>query len=138
MSETPTISDKYEILTEKAINKIASKGVNGIIFLIALEKTNLSNISIIAVFFSMLGGPVTFFPTVGLVAVANTIKTAIKYCGFEGVLDRVLKKLEAQGIYSGDIVINSDKYPIPKSLKETIENTLKVWAGEKIESEEDE
>lgn len=135
--DSASISQQYEIITEKAIKKIASKGINGVIFLIALEKTDLSDASLAAVLISILGGPFTFFPTVALVAATTSIKTAIKYRGFDEVLERVLTKLEAQGIQPGDIAIQAEKYPLPKSLKVKVEETLKDRLRKDLAPEED-
>lgn len=114
---------KNNIPLEKVISEIAALGVPGLIFVIAVSATGLTGAAAITAALAALGpggivGGIAFLGVVGL------ISHGVTEFGVEAIFTGVVKELYLQGESKESIKEKIAKYPISKSLKLKLFDTL--------------
>ena len=101
---------------DKVASKIAALGVPGLVLMVAISATGLYGGAAITTALAALGpfGILGGIATLGVVGLASE---AISEFGFSAVFSGVVKQLYKQGESKGSIQEKIQKYPISKSLK---------------------
>lgn len=114
---------KNNIPLEKVISEIAALGVPGLIFVIAVSATGLTGAAAITAALAALG-PGGIVGGIAFLGVAGLISHGVTEFGVEAIFTGVVKELYLQGESKESIKGKIAKYPISKSLKLKLFDTL--------------
>lgn len=108
---------------DKAVSKIAALGIPGLILMAAIGATGLAGGAAITTALAALGpgGMVGGIITLGVIGIASE---AITEFGFDAVFTAVVKELYKKGETKESIGRKIDKYPVSKSLKRKLHESL--------------
>ena len=108
---------------DKIISKIAGMGVLGLVLMTAISATGLAGAAAITTALAALGpgGMIGGILTLGAVGL---ISDGISEYGFDLIFNGVVKQLYKQGESKDSIRSKIQKYPISKSLKRKLYETI--------------
>lgn len=108
---------------DKAVSKIAALGIPGLILMAAIGATGLAGGAAITTALAALGpgGMVGGIITLGVIGIASE---AITEFGFDAVFTAVVKELYKKEETKESISRKIDKYPVSKSLKRKLHESL--------------
>lgn len=101
---------------DKIVSKIASLGVPGLIFLVAIDATGYAGAAGITTALSALG-PGGMLGGVACLLLTGTVSAAISEYGMAAIYRGVVKELMKKGESKEEILNKIDSYPISKGLK---------------------
>ena len=108
---------------DKVISKIAGMGVFGLVLMTAISATGLAGAAAVTAALAALGpgGMVGGVLTLGAIGL---ITDGISEYGFDAIFNGVVKQLYKQGESKESIRAKIKKYPISKSLKRKLYETI--------------
>lgn len=114
---------------DKIVSKIAALGVPGLIFMVALSATGLTDGAAITAALAALGpgGMIGGIATLGIIGL---ISEAITEYGFDTIFSAVVNELYKGGETIESLLKKIDKYPVSKSLKSKLKEKLRSLNSE--------
>ena len=114
---------------DKIVSKIATLGIPGLIFMVALSATGLAGGAAITAALAALGpgGMIGGIATLGIIGL---ISEAITEYGFDTIFSAVVNELYKRGENIDSLLKKIDKYPVSKSLKSKLKEKLRSLNSE--------
>lgn len=108
---------------DKIVSKIAALGVPGLILFMAIEATGFYGAAAMTTALAALdpGGMIGGIATLGVIGL---ISQGISQYGFDVIYTAVVKELYKRGETKESIVNKINKYPVSKTLKLQLKDTL--------------
>ena len=108
---------------DKVVSELAALGVPALIFIIAMAATGLAGAAAITAALAALG-PGGIVGGIAFLGVAGLISYGLTEYGVDAILEGVVKELYLQGESKESIKEKVSKYPVSKSLKLKLFDTL--------------
>lgn len=108
---------------DKVVSKIAALGVPGLILIIAMGATGLTGAAAITAALAALG-PAGMLGGIATLGVIGLLSQAIAEYGIDAIFGAVVKELYKRGETKSSILKKIERYPISKSLKRKLKESL--------------
>jgi len=111
-------------MLDKVVSKIVALGVPGLVLLVAMAASGWVGGAAIVTALAMLGGPLGMLGGIALLCVLALISNALAKYGFERIFEASVKRFHGKGMSNEEILRKVDRYPISKSIKLKLKNSL--------------